>query len=66
MNLIDKYLGEEKLDEGRATSNYVQRKGSDTTQMQCNECGKRFKKKIGPRTYEIKCPKCGSYDTEPA
>jgi len=29
------------------------------------ECGKKFKKKIGPRTVEIKCPKCDSYDTEP-
>ena len=34
------------------------------TQMQCNECGKEFKKKLGPKTYEVKCPKCGSYDTE--
>lgn len=36
-----------------------------TTQMQCMECGRKFKKKIGPKTFEIKCPKCGSYDTEP-
>lgn len=36
------------------------------TSMRCNECEKKFKKKIGPRTYEAKCPKCGSYDTEPA
>ena len=37
----------------------------EMTQMQCNECGKKFKKKLGPRTFEVKCPKCGSYDTEP-
>ncbi len=33
--------------------------------MQCMECLKRFKKIIGPKTFEVKCPKCGSYDTEP-
>lgn len=33
--------------------------------MICNECGKEFKKKIGPNTFEVKCPKCGGYDTEP-
>jgi len=36
-----------------------------STSMICNECGKKFKKKIGPKTFEVKCPKCGSYDTEP-
>jgi DNA-directed RNA polymerase subunit RPC12/RpoP len=35
------------------------------TPMQCNECGRSFKKKIGPRTVEVRCPKCGGYDTEP-
>jgi len=51
INKIDKTL--QGLAEGQAT------------QMQCMECGKKFKKKIGPKTYEVKCPKCGSYDTEP-
>jgi Zn finger protein HypA/HybF involved in hydrogenase expression len=32
----------------------------------CNECGKVFKKKVGPRTYEVVCPKCHSTDVEPA
>jgi DNA-directed RNA polymerase subunit RPC12/RpoP len=36
------------------------------TPMECIECGKKFKKKIGRNTFEVKCPKCGSYDTEPA
>ena len=36
----------------------------DSASMLCLECGKRFKKKIGPSTYEAKCPKCGSYDTD--
>lgn len=32
--------------------------------IRCMECGNKFKKKIGPKTTEIRCPKCGSYDTE--
>lgn len=32
--------------------------------MECMECGRKFNKKIGPKTYEVKCPKCGSYDTD--
>ena len=31
----------------------------------CNECGHRFKRTIGPNTFEIRCPKCRGYDTEP-
>lgn len=45
---------------------YINEGKTPPTPMRCNECGKRFKKKIGPRTFEVKCPKCGSYDTEPA
>lgn len=30
----------------------------------CLECGHHFNKTIGINTYEVKCPKCGSYDTE--
>jgi hypothetical protein len=45
-----------KVNEAKGTS----------TPMQCMECGKRFKKKIGKNTFEVKCPKCGGYDTEPA
>jgi DNA-directed RNA polymerase subunit RPC12/RpoP len=44
----------------------LEAKKSESTQLQCMECGKRFKKKIGKNTFEVKCPKCGSYDTEPA
>ncbi len=35
------------------------------TALKCNFCGKVFKRYIGPKTYEIKCPKCGEYDVEP-
>jgi Zn finger protein HypA/HybF involved in hydrogenase expression len=38
----------------------------ESTPMTCNECGAKFKKKLTAKTYEVKCPKCGSYDTEPA
>jgi Zn finger protein HypA/HybF involved in hydrogenase expression len=37
---------------------------SQSTKMICRECGHKFKKKIGPKTVEIKCPKCGGYDTD--
>ena len=37
---------------------------SEKAQMICHECGKLFKKTITPRTYEVKCPKCGGYDTD--
>jgi len=37
----------------------------ESTLMICRECGKEFKKVIGVRTVEVKCPKCGGYDTEP-
>jgi len=40
-------------------------KKAKRVQMRCNECGHRFKKTIGPRTFEVRCPKCRSYDTEP-
>lgn len=32
--------------------------------LQCQECGHKFKKAIGPRTYEVKCPKCKSTDVD--
>lgn len=40
-------------------------KESTSSPMICRECGRKFRKKIGRDTYEVKCPKCGSYDTEP-
>ena len=35
------------------------------TAMLCNECGHKFKRTIGAHTYEVRCPNCGGYDTEP-
>ena len=32
--------------------------------LKCLFCGKVFKKTIGPKTYEIKCPKCGEIDVD--
>lgn len=32
--------------------------------LKCLFCGKVFKKSIGPKTVEIKCPKCGEYDVD--
>lgn len=42
------------------------KEAGEATKLKCMECGKDFKKKLGKNTYEVKCPKCGSYDTEPA
>jgi len=39
---------------------------SQSTPMVCHECGKKFKKKLGKNTVEVKCPKCGGYDTDVA
>lgn len=39
-------------------------RGDKPTNMKCMECGKKFTKKIGKNTVEVKCPKCGSYDTD--
>lgn len=36
------------------------------TEMECMECGKKFKKKLSSTTVEVKCPKCGGYDTDVA
>ena len=35
-----------------------------TSAMECMECGHKFKKKIGKNTVEVKCPKCGGFDTD--
>jgi DNA-directed RNA polymerase subunit RPC12/RpoP len=34
--------------------------------MVCIECGHKFKKKIGSKTFEVRCPKCHGVDTEVA
>lgn len=39
-------------------------KASDKVRMECMECGHKFNKKIGPRTAEVRCPKCKGYDTD--
>jgi len=36
----------------------------ESTRVECMECGHRFSKRIGSRTYEIVCPKCKSIDVE--
>lgn len=35
----------------------------EKSDMICRDCGKKFKKRISNYS-EIKCPKCGSYDTD--
>jgi hypothetical protein len=36
------------------------------TRMECNECGHEFSVKVGPFTYEDRCPKCRGVDTVPS
>ena len=36
----------------------------DRTTLKCMFCGHVFKRKIGPKTYEVKCPKCKEYDVD--
>lgn len=43
----------------------VRSKLSSKLRFVCNECGHRFQHTIGPRTFDVKCPKCGGYDCEP-
>ena len=72
MNLIDKYLGEAtKIDPkkyphlAKSWGGAMARKHGSTS-MECMECGHKFKKKLGRNTVEVKCPKCGGYDTDVA
>ena len=43
---------------------FLNEKSHDATEFECLECGKKFKKKIGRHTVDVKCPKCGGYDVE--
>ncbi len=40
------------------------KKVKDISKIECMECGRVFGKRISVKTFEIKCPKCGSYDVE--
>ncbi len=42
------------------------RKATLKSPMMCVECDHRFSKKITMNTVEVRCPKCGGYDTEVA
>lgn len=46
------------------TTETKQKQKREATAMICLECGKRFKRRIGPRTFEVRCPKCHGYDTD--
>jgi len=34
------------------------------TKMVCLECDKKFSKVFGKETWDAKCPRCGSFDTD--
>jgi Zn finger protein HypA/HybF involved in hydrogenase expression len=48
------------------TKDEIMKTASEKMKIKCNECGHLFQKNITAKTYEIKCPKCKSYDTGPA
>lgn len=37
----------------------------ERVEMLCCECEKVFSATVGPRTYEVRCPRCHGYDTMP-
>ncbi len=36
----------------------------DRTDLQCMECGRKFRRFVSSEIYEVKCPNCSSYDVE--
>jgi len=74
---MGKFVNENKLNKsnclicGKEFIHYGVRKycgnecwGKSGNRIKCDNCGKEFKRVIGPKTYEIKCPKCGEYDVD--
>jgi len=43
----------------------IEKEAIDKTEMECLECGKKFKKMLGPKTFNVRCPSCKSTDVEP-
>lgn len=40
-------------------------KEMEKVNFECMECGKRFSRPITDNTWEMQCPKCKGFDTEP-
>ena len=57
----------DELREGSALDRYkaAKAKSGGKSSFECMECGAKFSKKI-PKSGEVKCPKCGSFDVEVA
>lgn len=62
---IEEIEGSEISEISEIADNFRNKGKKMKTEMKCNECGHKFFKKITPKTYEVKCPKCKGYDTEP-
>jgi len=58
-------FGEKFSKAGEVLYNLLNLAEKNIPNMECLECGHKFFKKLGAHTFEVKCPKCGSYDTEP-
>lgn len=40
-------------------------KNGEKVRIKCYECGHTFWKTLSKHTFEVQCPKCHGYDTEP-
>lgn len=54
------------IDHDARTGPFPKRHTTRKTPIVCRECGHTFHRTIAPGTYEIRCPKCQSYDTDVA
>lgn len=66
MKVLDEFDSMEKLQRWsrKLKGDPKETKAAEKSPMACNECGYKFEKKITKGTVEVKCPQCGSYDTE--
>lgn len=62
---IDK-IQEDLLKRQEYFKTWLGKLSEEKTEMECLECGKKFKKKLSKKAFEVKCPKCGGYDTDVA
>ena len=62
---VDEYTGTSKRYGKPTWQGDYGKKPNSNMLIKCMECGKKFRKAVGKNTFEIKCPGCGGFDTEP-
>ena len=55
----------DKLADRKESEEKTKHEATESTAFECQECGAKFKKKLGPDTFEVECPKCHSIDVYP-